>query len=343
MKNRDLLSRDEFRRLVFLRDNHKCVVCGSEAADAHHILERRLWPDEGYYLDNGASLCKEHHLACENTTISVENIREMCGIDKPIIPEHMYDDQIYDKWGNIILPSGKRLRGELYFDESVQKILGSSGAINEFTHHVKYPRTYHLPWSGSVGKDDRVLKSTDNFSGKRVIVTEKMDGENTTMYSDKIHARSIDGRSHMSRDWAKQFWSTIKADIPDRWRICAENLWAKHSIEYDSLDSFLYGFSVWNNRNMCLGWDDAKEWFELLGIKVVNVLYDGVFDQDLIKGISSKQDYEKAEGYVVRVAHEFDYRDFRKFVAKFVRPNHVQTTQHWMHGARIERNGLKRN
>lgn len=38
-----LLSRDAFREAVFTRDNHKCVICGKEAQDAHHnhIMERR--------------------------------------------------------------------------------------------------------------------------------------------------------------------------------------------------------------------------------------------------------------------------------------------------------------
>ena len=45
----------------------------------------------------------------------------------------------------------------------------------------KYPRTYHVPWSPGTTSDDRLLKSVDQFVGKRVVVTEKMDGENTTM------------------------------------------------------------------------------------------------------------------------------------------------------------------
>ena len=36
--------------------------------------------------------------------------------------------------------------------------------------------------------------------GKQVIVTEKMDGENTSMYRHRIHARSIDSLPHPSRD-----------------------------------------------------------------------------------------------------------------------------------------------
>jgi hypothetical protein len=187
--NQKLLTRDDFREGVFKRDNHKCVFCGDPAQDAHHILERRLWPDGGYYLANGASVCGEHHIKCETTEISVEDVRIACGILKPIIPPHLYDDQEYDKWGNPIQPNGTRLRGELFFDESVQKILGQGKVLDLFTHYVKYQRTYHAPWSPSPQKDDRVLTAVDmvnNFGGKRVIMSKKKDGENTTMYSDYI-------------------------------------------------------------------------------------------------------------------------------------------------------------
>ena len=44
-----LLTRDQFREGVFKRDNHKCVICRAPAVDAHHIIERRLWTDGGYY------------------------------------------------------------------------------------------------------------------------------------------------------------------------------------------------------------------------------------------------------------------------------------------------------
>ena len=67
----------------------------------------------------------------------------------------------------------------------------------------KYPRTFHLPWSPGCTSDDKVLKSVDHFVGKRVIVTEKMDGENTTISKNKIYARSIDSKDHESRHWVK--------------------------------------------------------------------------------------------------------------------------------------------
>lgn len=339
MKKALLLSRDAFREGVFARDSHKCVVCGGAAVDAHHILERRLWPDGGYYLENGASVCQEHHIACETTQISVEDIRAAAGITRILVPPHLYPDQPYDKWGNPILPNGQRVRGELFFDESVQKILERGGVLELFTHWVKYPRTHHLPWSESINDDDRVMSSLADLEGERVIVTEKMDGENTTMYLDHIHARSVDGRHHPSRDWIKQYWSTIAGDIPPGWRICGENLYAKHSIAYQDLASYFMGFSVWNAQNECLSWDDTLEWFELFGITPVPVLYDGIFDAKLIQGLYRPTDWERTEGYTVRVAGSFGASQFRHKIGKFVRRGHLQTVRH---GNKIvAKNGLR--
>jgi hypothetical protein len=54
--------------------------CGGEAKDAHHIIERKLFPDGGYYLENGVSLCNEHHMEVEKTTISCGHVRQRAGI-----------------------------------------------------------------------------------------------------------------------------------------------------------------------------------------------------------------------------------------------------------------------
>lgn len=205
---------------------------------------------------------------------------------------------------------------------------------------MKYSRTYHLPWSEGMNDDDRMMPSVAGLEGQRVIVTEKMDGENTTMYRDYIHARSVDSRHHSSRDWVKQFWSTIAHDIPEGWRVCGENLFAKHSIGYENLPTYFMGFSVWNDRNQCLPWDETLEWFELLGIKPVPVLYDGPFDEKAIRSLWTPPDWETREGYVVRVADGFAYSEFRHKVGKFVRKDHVRTVKHWMHGQAIERNHL---
>ena len=56
---------------------------------------------------------------------------------------------------------------------------------------VKYPITYHLPFSLGRTSDDKTLCDTDHFVGMEVVVTEKYDGENSSVYSDGFHARFI--------------------------------------------------------------------------------------------------------------------------------------------------------
>lgn len=341
MKTQELLSRDDFREGVFKRDNHQCVVCGIPAKDAHHIIERRLFTDGGYYLDNGVSLCEKHHIQAEETTISCQYLRECIRTERVVIPEHFYGDLTYDKWGNIELPNGTRLKGELFYDESVQKILKQGNVLNQFQKHIKYPRTYHLPWSNLL-KDDRMLTDDSMFVGKRVILTLKMDGENTTMYNDHIHARSLDSGSHPTRNWVKGLWSQISYLLDDNMRICGENLYAVHSMKYDDLKSYFMMFSMWMD-NKCLSWDETVEYSKILGLEMVPVLYDGIYNKEAI--IKAFKDHESEhEGYVIRLADEFNYIDFRKSVAKFVRPEFRQALNnshgHWI-SKKIETNNLK--
>lgn len=336
----ELLTRDKFREAVFTRDNDRCLLCHRAALsagklDAHHIMERRLWPDGGYYVDNGATVCEPCHMKCEQTLVSVEDLLDAIPLDTRMTPPHLYRDQQYDKWGNPVLPNGTRLRGELFDDESVQKVLAP--VLHLFTNRVKYPRTYHLPWSPGATDDDRVMEDPDEcFGGREVVVTEKMDGENCTMYSDYIHARSLEYSSHPSRDRVKAMWAQVAHDIPEGWRVCGENLFALHSIAYDDLSSYFQVFSIWNEKNECLSWDETKEWAGLLGFQTVKEIARGEWKVGSSWTHGSWASYvqlylgRSSEGYVVRLADRFHYKDFRRSVAKYVRKNHVvHRDGHW--------------
>lgn len=347
MDGTKLLTRDQFREGVFARDNHKCVFCGEPAVDAHHILERRLFPDGGYYLNNGASVCEKHHLECEMTLITVDAVRQACGIVKPVRPPHLYEDVVYDKWGNVCLDNGTRLRGDLFDDESVQKILKQGGMLEDFVQHVKYPRTYHLPWSPGMHDDDRMMPNVDVFNDRIVVVMEKMDGENTSLYNDYSHARSVTSGRHPSRNWLRAFHSQFMGDIPPGWRVNVENVYAKHSIKYEHLDTYAYGFAIWNDLNKILTWRETLEWFELFGITPCPVIYWGPYDREKIERAYAEyknkreQSGGEIEGYVIRVDESFHYSQFKQYVGKYVRANHVHTTQHWMHGQAVVPNTLK--
>lgn len=192
----------------------------------------------------------------------------------------------------------------------------------------RYPRTLHLPWSPGAQADDRYLDALP-FEGQAVVVTEKLDGENTTMARDYLHARSPDGRHHPSRDWVKGLWGQIRHEIPPGWRLCGENLYARHSIAYDELPSYFFLFSIWDEQNRALAWDESVEWAALLGLHTVPVLWRGLWDEAAIRALTL--DLAHCEGYVVRTVTGFAYDEFPQHVAKWVRPHHVQTDEHWMH------------
>jgi len=197
----------------------------------------------------------------------------------------------------------------------------------------KYPRTYHLPFSNT-SNDDKKHPSVDFLLGKEVIVTEKMDGENSSFSQEYYHARSLDSNNHPSRDYVKHFWSSIQYFIPEGIRICGENLYAQHSIRYENLPDFFLAFSAWKD-DTCLSWDETLRLFKTLSIFPVRTLYEGVYDIEKIHA-KWKTLSEGKEGYVIRLRNSFTYDNFSESVVKFVRPNHVQTGDHWMNSTIIK-------
>lgn len=204
----------------------------------------------------------------------------------------------------------------------------------------KYPRTYHLPFSLGYTSDDRVLKNDNQFYEKEVVITEKMDGENTTIYKDYCHARSVDSLHKEYHSWLLNYIRNFQYMIPDEYRICGEYLYAKHSIQYTELDSYFLAFSVWDG-NVCLSWNDTEKFCESIGLKTVPVLYKGIYDKYQTIEIAENAIVHGGEGIVVRNASSFMYDEFSNNIAKYVRKNHVQTNKHWS-SEKIEKNILKK-
>ncbi|WP_369658106.1 RNA ligase family protein [Streptomyces sp. RPA4-2] len=203
---------------------------------------------------------------------------------------------------------------------------------------VHYPRTPHLPWSPGATSDDVRVADLAGLRDLEVVVTEKLDGENTTLYADGLHARSLDSAHHPSRAWVKALQGRIGAALPPGWRVCGENLYARHSIAYTELDSWFYGFSVWDGER-CLGWDRTVRFLRRLGVPVPRVLWRGVLDERAVRALRVlRLDPARQEGYVVRTVEGFGHEEFGRRVAKWVRPGHVRTDTHWMH-AEVVANG----
>jgi ATP-dependent RNA circularization protein (DNA/RNA ligase family) len=196
---------------------------------------------------------------------------------------------------------------------------------------IKYPRSFHLPFSPGKSDDDKTIKDINCFENKKLIVTEKMDGENTTMYNHSIHARSLDSNNHLSRNWVKGLWGQISHEIPDGWRICGENLYAKHSIHYENLKSYFYVFSIWNEKNECLSIKETLEYCDLLNLHFVPILInDFTYDEKTLIKLGEECEKNNKEGFVIRNIESFHYDDFKYNLAKYVRKNHVQSDEHWI-------------
>jgi len=195
---------------------------------------------------------------------------------------------------------------------------------------LRYPRTPHLPWSPGATSDDVRVSQLGRLHDCEVVVTEKLDGENTTLARDFTHARSLDSAHHSSRTHIKALQARIAHRIPPGWRICGENLFARHSVPYDALPAWFVAFNVWDDTDRCLDWDHTVRFCRNLGIPTAPVLYRGPFDPRQLRKL--RVDTVTCEGFVVRTTAGFSRKDFPHHVAKWVRAGHVTDTSgvHWM-------------
>jgi hypothetical protein len=69
-------------------------------------------------------------------------------------------------------------------------------------------------------------------------------------------------------------------------------------------------------------------------------LQTGFYDENIVKKIAKEVIARGGEGIVIRTTMGFNYDNFNRCVAKYVRPNHVQTDDHWSQ-SEIMKNKLK--
>lgn len=127
-----LLTREDFEAVVFAKTKGLCVFCTLPAVDAHHILDRKLFANGGYFASNGAPVCASHHWDCETTKLSVEVVRAVCGISSPMLPAGFDLVSSYDKLGNRLRADGLREPGPLFEDTGCRKALARGGYLSLF-------------------------------------------------------------------------------------------------------------------------------------------------------------------------------------------------------------------
>lgn len=194
---------------------------------------------------------------------------------------------------------------------------------------MKYPKTLHLPYSPGLTKDDKKIKDLSYLSDCEVVVTEKLDGENTCIEHDRVHARSKNSSAHPSRNRIKAIHAEIRHLIPAGIAVFGENVFAKHSIEYDNLDSSFYVFAILDKSGDAFySWHMTKLLAKEYGLKTVPVIYEGPYKKKFeIPAMSAFG--STCEGFVVRDKGPISLYEFDKYVAKYVRADHVRTDEHW--------------
>lgn len=309
-----LLTRSEFREKVIARDGGLCVVpgCKQPAADAHHILERKLWTtteEGGYFICNGVSLCEGHHYHAEAGHIPPVALRMMAGIAK-VLPKGMELAQDYDKWGK---PFKMPLR-----------------------EHIKYPSTPYLDISP--GRDCDLVLPVRALVNVPVVVTIKMDGSNVVLTRDMMAARNGTTAKHTSFSLLKARHYELAQGIPEGIQVFGEWLYAKHSIHYSgkiALKNLLQVFAGYDQKRKCwLPWGGVKEIAQLMGVPTPPVLGEFCFSSEgklsgLLMAMAAKVIDQGHEGIVVRSVYPFHFGQFARYTGKYVRPDHVQTDTHW--------------
>jgi len=201
---------------------------------------------------------------------------------------------------------------------------------------------------------------------KKLVLTEKLDGQNSCFSKDGLFARSHATPSQLP--WDKPLierWNLIKNDL-DEYEIFGENMYGVHSIAYDKLESYFYVFAV-RVKDTWLSWDEVKEIASLfdfptvpeipIGTELSDILAknenrrleewfrinlgmsweESVNTAGVLGGYNPQTNNPASEGFVVRNADEFKTNSGVLKVApnefnnlfKVVRKGHVQTDEHW--------------
>lgn len=211
----------------------------------------------------------------------------------------------------------------------------------------KYFRTFHLPYSPGGTNDDKRIASDQHFTGREIVVTEKMDGSNVCLTHKAVFARSHSKLpTHSSFDPLKALHAKISHLIPEDYSLFGEWCFAVHSIEYTALPAYFMLFAIRDDStDIWLSWNHVEFHAQKLELTTVPLLW-GPAELTTCKLQSlvevaveqpSKGGAPGPEGVVVRLAGAF--QDPSKSIAKWVRKDHVQTDDHWSHKA-IQKNRL---
>ncbi|NTS43916.1 RNA ligase family protein [Flavisolibacter sp. BT320] len=211
----------------------------------------------------------------------------------------------------------------------------------------KYGRTYHYPFSPGTTSDDRINQEywSDLQQMKTLVHTEKLDGENNCLSRHGVFARSH--AAPTTSLWTatlRAYWHRVRHDLGDL-EIFLENLYAIHSLQYRNLEHHFFVFAV-REGEQWLSWEEVKFYASLLELPTVPEIAieptptdKTTFEQHIQQLVSTPGAFDPIdtiskkpctmEGLVSRNANAFSTDAFASSVFKWVRKEHVKTTEHW--------------
>ena len=211
----------------------------------------------------------------------------------------------------------------------------------------KYGRTLHYPFSPGATHDDKINDTywQDIAAIPHLVHTEKLDGENNCLSAHGVFARSHTAPT--TSPWTqhlRQFWAGIRYDLGD-YEIFLENLYATHSIACSHLPSYYYVFAI-REHDIWLSWPETEMIAGFFNLPTVPVVASGPapdsrsqYEKDIRYMAAGRGNFGPVdahtgnacsiEGIVTRNYNQYPTSGFANNVFKYVRANHVQTTEHW--------------
>jgi hypothetical protein len=211
---------------------------------------------------------------------------------------------------------------------------------------MKYPRTPYLTCSPTIDESDRLTVDLENLCHRPLVATIKLDGSNVQLTRKHVAARNGATANHPSFNMLKQIHAQIRNQIPEDITIYAEWLYAKHSIHYTgalALKSLLRPFGILEREKVhdheqafyfWHSWSAVEVLSASLGLDTVPVIGNFSFISEGQAAAESGRIGMSVivsghEGFVLRDVNTMYISDFSTNIGKWVRPNHVQTTDHW--------------
>ena len=208
----------------------------------------------------------------------------------------------------------------------------------------KYPRTPHWPYSQTIPHGERLMTDLSKVVGNEVVITEKLDGSNILLHQGDVYARSVSGGPAQAQPWLAMVrkhhaWKTNSPEYQELF-LYGEDIYGVHSIEYGPVpeEGTFHAFASIQEPGIFDSFQETRRIARSApGIPTVPIIHQGIFetsdqlDQFLREYMNHGQSAlgGDVEGMVIRYAGAFPATHFNRHVCKYVRPDHIQTDEHW--------------